>query len=281
MAVMVTGDDLRSAVEKQTFIKDGAPDHAEGVKYDFRFHHRILKAKNRVPKDMGDGEVVEPGEVVFVLTQESLELPNNMVAQLSPKRSLSHAGIMTIGGSTIDPGYRGRLLIGLYNFSSTPYSIRPLNKVIAATFYMLDDDEAKALGPPVGKSLTDFPDELVQVMSKYEPMAIKTVAEAVSSVRRELAELRLEFRNHEQWYDRFRGLVEDNSRQIKELTTNLTSETQNRKAGEDKFSDAIQQLERTFTFLRWTAIVVGGLVTAVAVPLLVSWLQELLGIGAG
>jgi hypothetical protein len=33
---LVTGDRLREAVKRGTFIKDGDPNSAEGIKYDFR-----------------------------------------------------------------------------------------------------------------------------------------------------------------------------------------------------------------------------------------------------
>lgn len=42
--------------------------------------------------------VVEPGEVVFVLSRERLVLPPNVYAQLSPKRSLAQDGIELMGG---------------------------------------------------------------------------------------------------------------------------------------------------------------------------------------
>ena len=59
---------------------------------------------------------VEPGEVVFVLTEERLDLPRNMIAVLSQKRKLFNQGIQVLGGFCIDPLYRGKLLVGLYNF---------------------------------------------------------------------------------------------------------------------------------------------------------------------
>src|SRR5438105_1926894 len=102
MAELVAGTNLRQAVEQSTFIQHGDLASAEGVKYDFRLSDHVLKAKFKRPVDaskLTETEkvdlVVEPGEVVFVLTEESLNLPYNMMAQLSPKRKLSHAGILT------------------------------------------------------------------------------------------------------------------------------------------------------------------------------------------
>src|SRR5258708_1894626 len=107
MAVMITGQDLRTMVTEGALIKNGDLSCAESIKYDFRLSQRILKAKFGRPMradEVPDKQdlVVEPGEVVFVLSEERLTLPRDVIAQLSPKRKLSHAGILTLGGFMID-----------------------------------------------------------------------------------------------------------------------------------------------------------------------------------
>ena len=76
MSKTITGDRLRTAVQSQTFIKGGDLHCAEGVKYDFRIGTRVLKASVGQPIDMlsipEKDRFVEPGEVVFVLTEERL-----------------------------------------------------------------------------------------------------------------------------------------------------------------------------------------------------------------
>jgi len=51
MAELITGDELREAVDKQTFVKGGDQSGAEGVKYDFRLSNHILKAEFGTPID--------------------------------------------------------------------------------------------------------------------------------------------------------------------------------------------------------------------------------------
>src|SRR5687767_2307082 len=108
MARMITGDALAAAVRDKTFIKRGDLSGVEGVKYDFHLSSDILKAKFTNPIDAGKlseadrgNLAIESGEVVFVLTEEELDLPMNIVAQLSPKRKLSHGGVLTLGGFCI------------------------------------------------------------------------------------------------------------------------------------------------------------------------------------
>ncbi len=281
MATMVTGAELREAVQMQTFIQGGEPTCAEGVKYDFRLSPKILKAKFNAPIDAGRlteveraDLLVEPGEVVFVLTEERLALPKNMLAQLSPKRKLSHAGILTLGGFCVDPGYAGRLLLGLFNFSSTPFPLMPGKKLIAATFFRLEGPEAGNFSAPA-EALDDFPDELVHVMQKYHPVAVHSVADAVQKLQGELVALRTEIRSHEDWYQRFKESLEANNEQIGKLTKDLGDEKEVRKSGQDELTSAVQSIEKTLSYLKGIARV-GLALLGIASALFVTWLAKVL-----
>src|SRR6266853_674383 len=179
MARAITGEELISAVKDQTFIKGGVIRSAEGIKYDFRMGSRVLKAKfgrsidiDKLPEAEKADMVIEPGEVVFVLTEESLELPGKIMAHLMPKRKLSHEGILVLGGFCVDPLYSGRLLVGLYNFSSSRFTLEPRRKLIAAIFYELQADEIGTFEKPES-SVNDFPEELVRFISSYQPIDLK------------------------------------------------------------------------------------------------------------
>jgi len=268
MAELVTGDELLEAVRRGTFIKGGDPDSAESVKYDFHLGPRILKAGYGAPLDatrLTETEksalFVDPGEVVFVLSEERLELPSDMMAQLSPKRKMAHEGILTLGGFAIDPGYEGKLLVGLFNFSSTPWPLQPGKKLIAATFYKLDQQEVPA-HPTVVERLNDFPDGLLAVMQKYQPVAIQSVADSVRRLHEELGALRTEVRSREQWYTRFEQSLENTSGQISELTRDLDAEKEVRRRGEDKLAEGLQDLKGSLSFLKGAAWFIGVLIGA-------------------
>jgi len=277
MPKMVTGEELLSAVKGNTFIKGGAEKSAEGVKYDFRLSGKILKAKFNVPIDARELDAtarlemrVDPGEVVFVLTEETLDLPMDMIAQLSPKRKMSQAGILTLGGFCIDPGYRGPLILGLLNFSSTPFPIQPGKKLIAATFFKLEGSEIDTSLKPADL-LDDFPDELIQVMQRYHPIAPQAVADSVQQLQADLVALRNEIRTHEDWYRRFKEAQDVNNDQIKALTKDLTDEKEVRRSGQDELSKAVQGITQNLSFLRGAAwFVMGTLGVALAVFLV--WL---------
>ncbi len=184
MARLITQLSLREMVRQGNIIVGGIEEAAEGVKYDFRFGQHFLKAKYGVPLDYSSlsstekaSAVIEPGEVVFVLTEEHLSLPNDMIIVLSQKRKISHDGISVLGGSCVDPGYRGRLLVGLYNFSSQPFRLQPGKKLIAGVFYRLEGEEKGEF--PLPAELENFPDDLVKLISAYQPINIVALGDQI------------------------------------------------------------------------------------------------------
>lgn len=275
MARLITGEELHGAVEKQTFIKGGDPLSAEGVKYDFHLGPNILKASfgrpinaNKLNETEKNNLVIDPGEMVFAFTQERLALPANMFALISHKRKMNHAGILVIGGTSIDPKYEGALLIGLFNFSSSRFPLMPGRKVLAATFYELEGNEQGDFPKP--ETFEDFPVELIEVMQKYQPSSVPALAQALERLRADVERLTTDLSSHEQWYRRFEESLGRHDSQIGELIRGLTAEKETRGKGEDKLTEAVQEFRNTFNWMKGAAWIIGSILALVVIPLIVA-----------
>ncbi len=202
MSKIITASELKNAIQAQSYLKNGSEECAEGIKYDFRLGSRFLKAYFGRPidfKDISSAEeikkaVVEPGEVVFVLSRERISLPRNVYIQLNPKRSLSQDGIELLGGLTVDPGYEGHLVFGLRNVAGKPYILRPDTKLVGAHFFKLSEDEIvdDAVKP---LSIDDFPQRLQELIEKYEPVNPQNLAEELRNLKRSFDEKQLQLAN--------------------------------------------------------------------------------------
>jgi len=222
MSKIIVESRLKEAIKNKNFIINGKEENVEGIKYDFRLGQRILKARynnpiniDKLPEEEKINLVVEPGEVVFVLTEEKLKLPVNIIAHLIHKRKISHEGILTLGGFCIDPLYEGRLLIGLYNFSSENFPLRPGKKLIAAIFRELDKEEIGEFVKPL-PVINDFPDELILMMKKYSPISLQSVLKQLNDLKIEFNKLWEATHYQEQWFKRFEENLEKQFNLIKE-----------------------------------------------------------------
>ena len=271
VTTLITGNHLLDALVDGGFIKNGAANGVEGAKYDFRISPRILKSSfgtaidlSKMSEDQRALVRVEPGEVVFVQTIEHLDLPNNITAVLSTKRKLSHQGIIALGGFCIDPLYKGPLFIGLYNFSSTPFSIQPGKKVIAALFYELSGQELTDFPvPESGVTDGEFPDELVNLIRNYKPVEIKGLIETISHLQTQLDALSIEVRDDHSWKRNFQEALDRQTSQIDKLLEGLKEEKEARKQEDNSLRTKLENMSGLFTGFRvvWTivALVVAAL----------------------
>ena len=242
MATLITQDSLRSLVEKGVVIEGGDLACAEGVKYDFRIGGRFLKASWERPVTYQELSVtdranakVSPGEVVFVMSEEKLQLPPDMFLILSQKRKISHEGITVMGGLCVDPLYEGHLLVGLYNFSSSDYPINPGRKLIAGIFYKLEKSELSEINTAPVK-IFDFPDDLVKLIKSYQPINVQSLIEQMQSLRSDLDLIRQELHDDRQWKKEFKDGLDG-------LLEALKEERENRESQYGKVRDRIHSAE--------------------------------------
>ncbi|MCL1812611.1 MAG: hypothetical protein FWG29_03725 [Treponema sp.] len=224
--------DLLKAVEEESFIKDGSKDSCEGIKYDFILSNMALIIDYGRPRDINqssENPVIKPGEVAFVMTKESLDLPGDIYCQLSTKRKLSLDGIVILGGLIIDPNYKGKLIFGLYNLSSHPYPLRPGKKLVAGVFYKVDKKSDKIPEP-----INNFPDDLIKIMADTKPNSIIAVSTAIDQLKSEMENIRNQLSVDNNWKNEFQKGLTEIREIVKEMGQNLTIEIAERKDNDDK-----------------------------------------------
>lgn len=246
MPIILGYDRLKEAVGENGFIKSGNIQNIDGIKYDFCLSSKILKAKYKQPVDVSDFPetlkselVIDPGEVVFVLTSESVSLPDNIMAILIPKRKLSHDGIMILGGLSIDPLYDGRLLIGLYNLSSTQYPIRPGRKLIGAHFFELNDEERLNVTKPQIK-IDDFPDDLIRLMQNYKPISAETLLNDFSNLENRFELLYQEVKSKDDWFVKIKESMDKHEQNIDKILEGLKREGEDRRASDQAIDGKVE-----------------------------------------
>lgn len=248
MPTLLGNPELKIAISEKGFIKNGKLENIDGIKYDFSVSSRILKSKFKHPIDIDQlpetskhDLVIEPGEVVFILTQENLKLPDNISATLIPKRKLSHDGIMILGGLSVDPLYEGKLLIGLYNLSSSPYPIIPGRKVIGAQFYKLSDEEKVDVVKPEVK-IIDFPDELIRLMQNYKPVSAESLMSSVGQLESRFDSLLQEFRSKDDWFNKLQDSMDKQEKTIDKILAGLEKEAGDRRSSDGELDKKVENM---------------------------------------
>ena len=68
----------------------------------------------------GQGFAIPPGQFAFLLSHETVKVPDDALAFLSIKARVKFNGLINISGFHVDPGYDGRLLFSVLNAGPRP-----------------------------------------------------------------------------------------------------------------------------------------------------------------
>jgi dUTPase len=224
---ILTEDELVSEVEGGTLITGGRKESCEGIKYDFTLSKMVLTPESGLPRDIEqshESAVIKPGEIAFVMTEESLNLPKNIYCQLSTKRKLSLDGIVILGGLIIDPNYKGKLIFGLYNLSPRNYPLLPGKKLVAGVFYRLDKESDKTPEP-----INNFPDELIRAVVDTKPNSISAINNALEELKAEMQSIKTQLTHDDQWKKDFQAGLTDIQQLVKEMGQKLDTEIDTRR----------------------------------------------------
>jgi dCTP deaminase len=79
---------------------------------------------NGIQSKTGGGSVVIPaGQFAFLLTEEFLDIPENVMGFISLKSKVKWKGLINVSGFHVDPGFRGKLVYSVYNAGPTPINL--------------------------------------------------------------------------------------------------------------------------------------------------------------
>jgi dCTP deaminase len=107
--------------------------------YDLHLGPQAFSSRRREIMDISrEGVLIlEPGEFGIVLSHKKLELPPDIAGHFGLRSYFSRKGMTVFGGIQVDPGFRGRLKIGLYNLSPKDVALTYLEPFCTIEFYRL------------------------------------------------------------------------------------------------------------------------------------------------
>ncbi len=92
---------------------------------------------------------IEPGEYYLVKTVESLNVPKDLMPMVYGRGSLAKSGLFLFATKT-DPGYKGFLGFGLYNFSKFPVKFQLGARFCNIVFHTIEGETVNYRGQHQG-----------------------------------------------------------------------------------------------------------------------------------
>jgi len=200
-----------------------------------------------------------PGAYGGIISHEKIWLPDNVSGQIGSKRALSYDGVILLTGVTVDPGYEGHLLFGVYNASQRKVIIRFNKKLCNIVFERLAKPPERLA--PVDPSLKvgNFPDAFLDRMANMEVLPWMQISERVKQIEtitKDILDLKAR-------YDDVLQPIRDLTENVENLTKDvgaLTSQTKSIADDVNSLNGLIGENSKQINQLTATVGAMGGLV---------------------
>ncbi len=155
---MVLGIEELHRLVKEKHLVDGLSarelENPEGAGFDLRVGEiyevegqGFLGVTERETPTMKSVAVFEEGETREVLlkphayyavkTVEGVNMPDDILALMTPRSTLFRSGVYMFGGQ-VPPGYKGELTMGIYNFRDIDFRLEMGSRVVHIMFFRVE-----------------------------------------------------------------------------------------------------------------------------------------------
>lgn len=129
-------------IEKENLLENVDPGNIQGAGVDLRIDRLyeiksssfIGKEDRKLPQiEEFNGFVIKPKQFLLFRTVEAVNMPDDLIAFMLPRSSMFRCGV-SLRTAVIDPGYKGRLTVGIYNEGEHEFKLERYARVLQIVF---------------------------------------------------------------------------------------------------------------------------------------------------
>lgn len=132
--------------------------------------------------------LLNPGDFAIITVLEKLKLNLQHVGRFGLRSKYTRKGLIATTGPQIDPGYDGRLILGLTNLTPKSISLPYKDDLVSVEFHKLEEKSTKPYSGAY-QNKYDLGPEDIEIIVESEAMALSEVLTTLSSVSQNVAQL--------------------------------------------------------------------------------------------
>lgn len=192
---MVLSDNgIKQALKDQEIEISGYEDkQLQPASYDLRVGRQVATLKGKKIEDISERGfiTVEAGDSALISTHEIIKMDDCHAARFGLTSSLARRGIYATTGTQVDPGYHGRLFVGITNLMPKPVTLTFKQDFLTLEIHQLLEPSTKPYsGPYQGK--TEFDGGDVEYLFSSEVWTVPDIIKSAQSSSREVRELAIQ-----------------------------------------------------------------------------------------
>ena len=182
--------------ESGLIIRPFDPERLQGASYDLRVGKRLLVSGDDHESDLSEAGAVPllPGDFCVIVSDEYFEISQNMVLNIGPKTYLTKKGVILQAGMQVDPGFKGHLILGLYNSSPRKYVIEHLGDLCSIQFFQLQVNAGKVFTERPEYVRGEFPREMKDYLYSLETKSLTSLGEDVRALTKNVGGMAIQIK---------------------------------------------------------------------------------------
>jgi dCTP deaminase len=114
----------------------------------------------------GGSVSIPAGQFAFLLTEETLEMPHKVMGLISMKATFKFKGLVNVSGFHVDPGFRGKLVFGVYNAGPSAVNLSRGDPLFLLWLADLDDDATEEKSRKNKPPLTEISSDIINGVNR-------------------------------------------------------------------------------------------------------------------
>jgi len=132
--------------------------------------------------------LLRPGDFAIITVLEKLRLSSQYVGRFGLRSKYTRKGLSATTGPQIDPGYEGRLILGLTNLTPKSASLPYKDDIVSVEFHRLEEPSSKPYSGPYQHKF-ELGAEDIEIIVESEAMALSEVLTTLGSLSQNVGRL--------------------------------------------------------------------------------------------
>jgi dCTP deaminase len=152
------------------------PSQVQAATYDFRVGAQGATTSSKKLIDIKSNGFIllQPGDFGVIVVMEELRLGPQYVGRFGLRSKYARKGLIATTGPQIDPGYHGKLILGVTNLTPRPISVPYKDDFVSVEFHKLEEPSTKPYDGAYQGKMELGPEE-IEAITENEGMALSEV----------------------------------------------------------------------------------------------------------
>jgi dCTP deaminase len=189
--VILTAQQIEEAVHTgDLLIEPFDSKQVQAATYDLRVGPQGATTSSKRIVDIGQQGylAIEPGDFAVVSVLEELRLGPQYAGRIGLRSKWARKGLVATTGPQIDPGYHGRLMVGLTNLTPNAITLSAKDDLLSVEFHKLEHPTDRPYSGPYQDRLEFGPEEM-EAVTQGSGMALSEVLTTLRSVSSNVSSL--------------------------------------------------------------------------------------------